>query len=148
MRILDWNSLSGAQQSETLRRPALKDAAAVSAAARDIIARVRRDGDAALLALTQQFDGVRLESLAVTKHEFAAAEGVVTAEQHAAIERAIDNVRRFHAAQASPPLHLETSPGVVCERFSVPIGAVGLYVPARSAPLPSTALMLAVPAAL
>ncbi len=57
-------------------------------------------------------------------------------------------MRRFHAAQVSPPLRVETSPGVICERFSVPIRAVGLYVPAGSAPLPSTALMLAVPAAL
>ena len=148
MRILDWNSSSIAEQCEALRRPALRDAAVVSAAARDIIERVRREGDAALLALTQQFDGVRIEALAVTKQEFAAAERAVTAEQHMAIERAIDNVRRFHAAQASPPLRVETSPGVICERFSVPIRAVGLYVPAGSAPLPSTAIMLAIPAAL
>jgi histidinol dehydrogenase len=148
MRILDWNSLSRVQQREALRRPALKDAAGVSAVARDIIERVRTEGDAALLALTQQFDGVRIESLAVTKQEFAVAERAVTVEQHAAIEHAIDNVRRFHAAQASPPLRVETSPGVICERFSVPIRAVGLYVPAGSAPLPSTAIMLAVPAAL
>jgi histidinol dehydrogenase len=148
MRILDWNSLSRAQQSAALQRPALADAARVSAATRDIVERVRRDGDAALLALTEQFDGVRLEALAVTTREFAAAERVLTAEQHAAIERAIDNVRRFHAAQTTLPLRVETSPGVICERFSVPIRAVGLYVPAGSAPLPSTAIMLAVPAAL
>jgi histidinol dehydrogenase len=148
MRILDWNSSSSAQRREALQRPALKDAAGVNAAARDIIERVRREGDAALLALTQQFDGVRLEALAVTKQEFAAAERALTSDQHGAIDRAIDNVRRFHAAQASPPLRVETAPGVICERFSVPIRAVGLYVPAGSAPLPSTAIMLAVPAAL
>jgi histidinol dehydrogenase len=148
MRILDWNSSSGAERSEALRRPALKDAADVSAAARAIVERVRRDGDAALFAFTQQFDGVRLESLAVTKQEFTAAERALTAQQHAAIERAIANVRCFHAAQAAPPLRVETSAGVICERLSVPIRAVGLYVPAGSAPLPSTAIMLAVPAAL
>jgi histidinol dehydrogenase len=148
MRILDWNSLSSTQQNAALQRPALEDAAGVNAAARDIIDRVRRDGDAALLALTQQFDGVHLAALAVTTPEFAAAERALTVEQHAAIERAIENVRRFHAAQTSPPLRVETSPGVICERFSVPIRAVGLYVPAGSAPLPSTAIMLAVPAAL
>jgi histidinol dehydrogenase len=148
MRILDWNSLSRAAQYEALQRPALKDAAGVNAAARDIIDRVRRDGDAALLALTQQFDGVHLAALAVTPAEFDAAERALNPEQHAAIERAIENVRRFHAAQSSPPLRVETSPGVICERFSVPIRAVGLYVPAGSAPLPSTAIMLAVPAAL
>jgi histidinol dehydrogenase len=148
MRILDWNSSSKAQQSAALQRPALRDAARVNAATRAIIERVRREGDAALFALTQQFDRVDLEALAVTAAEFAAAERALGSEQHAAIERAIGNVRRFHAAQVAPPLRVETSPGVLCERFSVPIRAVGLYVPAGSAPLPSTAIMLAVPAAL
>jgi len=72
----------------------------------------------------------------------------LNAVQSAAIERAISNVRQFHAAQGSAPLRVETAPGVVCERFSVPIRAVGLYVPAGVAPLPSTAIMLAVPAAI
>jgi histidinol dehydrogenase len=148
MRILDWNASSSAERNAALQRPALQESAKVFAAARDIVDRVRREGDAALFALTQQFDGARLEALEVTAEEFAAAERAVTAEQHAAIERAIDNVRRFHAAQLAPPLRVQTSPGVICERFSVPIRAVGLYVPAGSAPLPSTAVMLAVPAAL
>ncbi|MEO7206983.1 MAG: histidinol dehydrogenase [Steroidobacteraceae bacterium] len=148
MRILDWNSSSSTERCAALQRPALADAARISASTRDIVERVRREGDAALRAFTEQFDGVRLETLAVTTAEFAAAERAVTAKQHAAIERAIDNVRRFHAAQATLPLRVETSPGVICERFSVPIRAVGLYVPAGSAPLPSTAIMLAVPAAL
>jgi histidinol dehydrogenase len=148
MRILDWNSLSSAQRRETLQRPAMADAEHVTAAARDIIDRVRREGDAGLRALTEQFDGVRLDALQVTPQEFAHADGAITAGQHAAIERAIDNIRRFHAAQAPPELRLETSPGVICERLSVPIRAVGLYVPAGSAPLPSTAMMLAVPATL
>ena len=148
MRILDWNCLSGAQRREALQRPAADDTARIMAAARDIIERVRREGDAGLLALTAQFDGVRLEALQVTRQEFADADRAITAEQHAAIERAIDNIRRFHAAQLPPALRLETSPGVICERLSVPIRAVGLYVPAGSAPLPSTAMMLAVPATL
>jgi histidinol dehydrogenase len=148
MRILDWNSSSSAEQNAALQRPALKDAVRIDATVRAIVERVRREGDAALFALTQQFDGARLEALAVTTQEFAAAERALTAEQHAAIERAIGNVRAFHAAQLTPPLRVETSPGVICERISVPIRAVGLYVPAGSAPLPSTAIMLAVPATL
>jgi histidinol dehydrogenase len=54
-------------------------------------------------------------------------------------------VRAFHAAQGAPALRVETAPGVICERISVPVRAVGLYVPAGSAPLPSTAIMLASP---
>jgi histidinol dehydrogenase len=131
-----------------LQRPAQRDAADVAAAAQNIIDTVRRGGDAAVLALTEKFDGIRLESMSVTAQEFSDAERALNPGQIAAIERAISNVRRFHAAQGAPPLRVETAPGVVCERISVPIRAVGLYVPAGSAPLPSTAIMLAVPAAI
>jgi histidinol dehydrogenase len=146
MRILDWKSLSAAQRGDALKRPAQRDAARVTATARDIIERVRGEGDAALLALTEQFDAVRLSKLQVTPEEFEDAAGELNAEQNAAIERAISTVHRFHAAQMPAPLRVETAPGVLCERLSVPIRAVGLYVPAGSAPLPSTAIMLAVPA--
>ncbi len=148
MRILDWNTLSAAQQREALSRPAQSDVARVAATAQDIIDRVRRDGDAAVKALTEQFDGVRLEALEVTAREFAEAESALNAGQIAAIERAIGTVHSFHAAQMPAPLRVETAPGVRCERISVPIRAVGLYVPAGSAPLPSTAIMLGVPASI
>src|ERR1700723_4083994 len=148
MRILDWKSLSAAQRADALKRPAQRDAARITATAQDIIERVRGEGDAALLALTEQFDAVRLGELQVTPQEFEDAAGELNAEQNAAIERAISTIHRFHAAQMPAPLRVETAPGVRCERISVPIRAVGLYVPAGSAPLPSTAIMLAVPAVL
>jgi histidinol dehydrogenase len=148
MRMLDWNSLSALQRREALDRPAQRDAARVDATARGIIERVRRDGDAAVMALTEELDGVRLEALQVTEQEFAAAERELTAAQHAAIDRAITTIHRFHAAQMPAPLRVETAPGVQCERISVPIRAVGLYVPAGSAPLPSTAMMLGIPASI
>jgi len=146
MRILDWKSLSAVQRRDALKRPAQRDAARVTATAQDIIDRVRREGDAAVLALTEQFDGVRLAALQVTATEFEEAELKLNAQQNAAIERAISTIHRFHAAQMPAPLRVETAPGVQCERISVPIRAVGLYVPAGVAPLPSTAIMLAVPA--
>jgi histidinol dehydrogenase len=148
MHILDWKSLSAAQREQALRRPAQRDAAAVKDAAQQIVDAVRREGDAAVLALTERLDEVRLASMQVTPQEWSDAERALNADQIAAIERAISNVRRFHAAQGAPPLRVQTAPGVVCERISVPIRAVGLYVPAGSAPLPSTAIMLAVPAAI
>ncbi|MDE2305749.1 MAG: histidinol dehydrogenase [Gammaproteobacteria bacterium] len=148
MRILTWNSLAPEQRTDALRRPALRGAAELERAVAEIVEAVRRGGDAALRDLGARFDGVRLEEFAVTAAEFAAAEGALDREQHAAIDVAIDAVRRFHAAEVQPPIRVETLPGVICERYSVPIGAVGLYVPAGSAPLPSTAIMLAVPAAL
>ncbi len=148
MRVLDWKSLAVAQRLDALRRPAQRDAERVTIATRQIIDEVRRNGDAALVEFTQSFDGVRLEELAVSAREMAAAERSLSAAQHAALEAAIAAVHKFHAAQGPAPLRIETSPGVLCERISVPVRAVGLYVPAGSAPLPSTAIMLAVPAAI
>ena len=89
MRILDWKSLTAAERHEALQRPAQRDAAAVQAGAQGIIDAVRREGDAAVLALTEKFDEVRLASMRVTPQEFDAAERALNADQHAAIERAI-----------------------------------------------------------
>jgi histidinol dehydrogenase len=148
MRILEWKSLSTAERLAALRRPAQRDAERIAHEAKQIIDAVRRDGDAALADLSLRFDGVRMTEFAVSAQEFANAERALSAAQHAALETAIETVRKFHAAQLPAPLRVETAPGVVCERIAVPVRAVGLYVPAGSAPLPSTALMLAVPAAI
>ena len=91
---------------------------------------------------------MQLAELRVPVAEFDAAEQRLTAAETAALQTAIANVRAFHAAQLAQPLSLEVMPGVRCERVLRPIPAVGLYVPAGSAPLPSTVIMLAVPAAL
>jgi len=129
-----------------LRRPAQADADGLHRRVREIINEVRTRGDQALFEFTERFDGVTLKSLEADAAEFAAAEKAINAEQRAALERAIGNVRRFHEAQLGNPLRIETSPGVICERHFRAIDAVGLYVPAGVAPLPSAAIMLAVPA--
>jgi histidinol dehydrogenase len=148
LRVLDWTTLSTDERHAALERPAQRHAERVAREAADIVEAVRRGGDAALLELTERFDGVRLGSLEVSEAEFEAAERSLSAAQHRALEVAIGTVRTFHAAQSPAPLSIETAPGVRCERLSVPVRAVGLYVPAGSAPLPSTAVMLAVPAAI
>jgi histidinol dehydrogenase len=144
--ILDWSSLDEAGRAAVLRRPAQRDAAGLLVRARRIVDDVRARGDDALREYTARLDGVQLESFAVSEQEFAAAASALTPPQRAALELAIDNVTRFHELQTVPALRVETAPGVVCERLTVAIEAVGLYVPAGTAPLPSTALMLAVPA--
>ena len=146
MPILEWQSLTAVQRTQALSRPTQRTRAEVISATRDIIAEVRAGGDTALLELTRHFDGADLDQLAVSEPEFATARAKLTDEARLSLERAIDNVRRFHAAQVTAPLSVETAPGVLCEQRVVPIRAVGLYVPAGRAPLPSTALMLAVPA--
>ena len=145
-QILRWSQLPSAERSAALRRPAQNDAEALLARVREIVGDVRARGDAAVLEYTRRFDCPTLETLEVQPDEFALAERALNAEQVKAIDRAIANVRRFHEAQVAEPLIVSTSPGVVCERHYRAIDAVGLYVPAGVAPLPSTAVMLAVPA--
>lgn len=146
LQIVDWSSLSDKERAQALKRPAQKDSAKLFEAVRSILEAVRARGDQALREFTQRFDGVSLDSLAVEQAEFTAAERALTSEQIAALERAIDNVQRFHEAQKPTPIRMEVSRGVVCEQVYRPIEAVGLYVPAGTAPLPSAAIMLAVPA--
>ncbi|HVY83374.1 MAG TPA: histidinol dehydrogenase, partial [Steroidobacteraceae bacterium] len=148
MRVIDWNTLDGPGRRAALARPAQELRADIVNSAREIVETVRREGDAALRAYTKRFDRVQLEELAVTPAELKAARSALRPEQIAALERAVENVRAFHAAQLPGTLSLETMPGVTCERLIRPIPAVGLYVPAGSAPLPSAVVMLAVPAQL
>jgi histidinol dehydrogenase len=144
--ILNWTELSADQRRDALRRPAQDNADEVTAKVKGIIADVRTRGDAALIELTERFDRAKLTSLRVSDEEFALAERSLNSTQHRALERAIANVQKFHEAQRPEPLRVETSPGVVCERYYRAIEAVGLYVPAGTAPLPSAAIMSAVPA--
>jgi histidinol dehydrogenase len=144
--VLVWSRLSQAERREALQRPTQRGGEELLGRVRKIIDEVRHGGDAILKRYTRDFDGADLAELAVSPAEFAAAEGRLSAEQRAALDRAIDNVSRFHEAQVTQPLIVETSPGVVCERHTRPIDAVGLYVPAGTAPLPSAAIMLAIPA--
>jgi histidinol dehydrogenase len=148
MRVLDWNELDAEGRRAALARPELDARADVLNSVREIVATVRRDGDAALRAYTKRFDGVEIEDIAVSPAEFAAARKALQPVQIAALERAVENVRAFHKAQLPGALSLETMPGVLCERLIRAIPSVGLYVPAGSAPLPSAVVMLAVPAQL
>ncbi len=146
MRILHWNALNESERRAALERPVQQARADIEALVREIIAAVRVRGDAALREYTRRFDQTELETLRVSASEFAAAHSALDAEQRAALERAIENVERFHRTQDLSSVSLETVPGVRCERIYRPIEAVGLYVPAGSAPLPSAVVMLAVPA--
>lgn len=147
-RLIDWSALTTERRREVLRRPAQDNAVELMQKTQAIIDDVRARGDAALFDMTQRFDGAALKALQVSDAEFAAADTMLSQQQRAALARAIANVRRFHEAQLSAPLRVDMSPGVVCERHYRAIDAVGLYVPAGTAPLPSTAIMLAVPASI
>lgn len=112
-----------------------------------IIKQVQKDGDKALVELTAKFDGVSLQ-LPVLRAPFPAELMEITDDMKDAIDLSISNIEKFHRAQLPKEevLTVETSPGVFCSRFAKPIENVGLYVPGGTAVLPSTAMMLGVPA--
>lgn len=148
MRRLDWNALDADAQAAALRRPSQVTAAETGAAVSRLIEAVRARGDDELRALTRRFDGVELAALQVSADEIAAAPAQLSPALRTAIDDAAARIETFHAAGMTRPYAVDTAPGVRCERMLRPIPRVGLYVPAGSAPLPSTALMLGVPARL
>jgi histidinol dehydrogenase len=146
LRQIDWSGLDESERAAALSRPAVRSGEKIGPQVEAIIAAVREEGDAALERFTGQFDGVTVDSLRVGKRELDLAETMVSDDAKRAMQVAITNVSKFQSAQLNGPVRVETTPGVVCQRITRPIQSVGLYVPAGSAPLPSTAIMLAVPA--
>ncbi|MGH8250543.1 MAG: histidinol dehydrogenase [Steroidobacteraceae bacterium] len=146
LEVSNWMRLNEKCRRRLLLRPARRHAEQRVEEARGILRQVRKGGDAALMELTVRLDGVRLESPEVAADEIDAADAAVPAADRAALDAAIATVGAFHKAQQRPPVSLQTSPGVFCRQVELPVGAVGLYVPAGSSPLPSTAIMLAEPA--
>ena len=148
MTHVDWNALDEAAQAQLLTRPTRALAAGVRGRVEEVMADVAARGDVALRVLTEHYDGVRLDSFEVDEAERRAAFDAIGPELRAAIDEAASRIDAFHRAGMPQAYALDTAPGVRCERILRPISPVGLYVPAGSAPLPSTALMLAIPAQL
>ncbi len=146
--IIDWQELSAQQQTDALARPAIADNALLSTQVANILSQVKKQGDKSLFSLTEQFDGVALTTLTVTAEQVAQAKLTLTEKRLKAINTAYRQIKRFHSAQTPKDIFVETCPGVRCTLKTEAIESVGLYIPAGSAPLPSTVLMLGVPAQL
>jgi histidinol dehydrogenase len=120
----------------------------LEATVRSILDTVKQDKDISLSYYSKKFDGVEIENLKVTSEEIEFSSKLVPDELKKAIEIARSNLEKFHSAQIHEEPSVETSKGVVCQRKSVGIEKVGLYIPGGSAPLFSTVLMLGIPAKL
>ncbi|HET8819871.1 MAG TPA: histidinol dehydrogenase [Xanthomonadaceae bacterium] len=152
MPRVDWAGLDAAARARVLARPRPRGGQDLGADVAAILQAVRREGDAALHRFAQRFDGIDGAALAsgpaMGPHAFAAARERVDPALAGAIARAAARIEAFHRATMAGVVTIETAPGVVCERILRPLRRVGLYVPAGSAPLPSSVLMLALPARL
>ncbi|KAH7079934.1 histidine biosynthesis trifunctional protein [Paraphoma chrysanthemicola] len=130
-----------------LQRPSQKSTQQIIGICLPIIEAVKTRGDAALLEYTHKFEKATSLTSPVLRAPFPPELMQLAPETASAIDISFENIRKFHAAQKEDkPLRVETMPGVVCSRFARPIERVGLYVPGGTAVLPSTALMLGVPA--
>lgn len=143
-----WNALDESRRASVLERLAAPADPALEARVKDIMEQVRAGGDRALRELEAELDGVGLDEIEAGESEIAEAGDLLSGQQRDAIHAALANIRACHAAQKPADSRTEPVPGVVCEQRYRPIEAVGLYVPAGAAPLPSTAMMLAAPAQL
>jgi histidinol dehydrogenase len=148
VKRIEWAKLSSSEKSEALSRPALSQKPELSAQVSALIKHVREKGDTALRELTQKFDRVLVQNFEVSQEEFEHAESSVSPELRSAMARAFEQIWKFHECQRRENYTIETSPGILCERRFSPIEKVGLYVPGGSATLPSTLLMIGVPALL
>ncbi len=146
--VLDWAELTPTQRDATLRRPVQQAGAEFATRVASIIDDVRARGDRAVRELGETLDGAELETFEIDAAEFEQADAAICAELKKAIDEASARIETFHRAGMPQPLRVETARGVVCEKLPRAIARVGLYVPAGSAPLPSTALMLGIPARL
>ncbi len=112
----------------------------------EILDQVKSEGDRALKKLAQKFDKDSPDELVLGEDVIALAAGKLDRMACRALEIAFSNIYSFHSVQTKKERKVETMPGVVCWREMRPIEKVGLYVPGGSAVLPSTLLMLSVPA--
>ena len=144
MKHFTYHTLSDMERQELCRRPKM-DFESVMEQIGPIIRDVKEKGDPAVNEWTATFDGVPPERLVVDPAETEVKLDRATRE---AIDTAYENIYRFHKSQLPPPLEVETMPGVRCMRITRPIERVGLYVPGGTAVLPSTLMMLGIPASL
>ncbi|WP_293298088.1 histidinol dehydrogenase [Pedobacter sp. UBA4863] len=145
MKIYNFKDLTKQQIKELCSR-SISDDNLVKSRTEEIINNVKSNGDNALLSYTNQFDNITLSSLFIGKEELAELAKQIPAEVKTAIDTAYQNIYTFHASQLKTENSVETMPGVVCWRENRAIDRVGLYIPGGTAVLPSTFLMLGIPA--
>ncbi len=146
MTPIDWQQCDEQQQKALLMRPAISASASISEVVRDVLTKVKEEGDDALREFSARFDKAQVENLRVTPEEMQAASDRLSDNLKQAMAVAVGNIETFHNAQILPAVDIETQPGVRCQQITRPVQSVGLYIPGGSAPLFSTVLMLATPA--
>lgn len=142
MKTYTYNQLSDSEIKDLCRRPKM-DFGSVFGQVQPILDEVESNGDQAIRKFTQKFDGVDPDPLVVDPNDITIN---LPDEIISALDRAMHNISKFHQRQISDDIEVETQTGVDCRRVAKPIERVGVYIPGGTAPLPSTAMMLCIPA--
>ena len=147
MKIYSENKLTKEERLKLLRRPSTlrSDTGHI---VQEVCLTIKQRGDEAVREYNRKFDKAEVQELSVSAEEFELANKSITSKFLTALNIAIKNIRTFHESQLNKTQRITTMEGIVCWREVRPIERVGLYVPAGSAPLPSTVLMLGIPAVL
>src|SRR5688572_6402572 len=148
LHVADWSAASPAERETLLARPRRAAIADIDDAVQEIARRVREGGNDVVAQLTRDHTGAQFESVEVSSGEIEVGAASLPPADRLALDTAIANVTRYHEAERHSPVAIETAAGVLCEQVVRAIETVGLYVPGGATPLPSTAIMLAVPARL
>ncbi|MBM7420021.1 MULTISPECIES: histidinol dehydrogenase [Chryseobacterium] len=133
--------------SELVKRPVLKRKE-LTELITDIFDEVQKNGDQALIAFNKKFDWAEVENIQVSEEEIENSENLISEELKLAIQKAKENITKFHVSQTSEIQKIETTKGVICWRENRAVEKVGIYIPGGTAPLFSTVLMLVIPAQL
>lgn len=145
---IDWQQCSEEQRRDLLTRPAISASDRITESVSEILSRVRNEGDSALREYCAKFDKTDVADIRVTAQQIEDASARLGEDVKQAMAHAVRNITTFHEAQKLAVVDIETQPGVRCQQLTRPIQSVGLYIPGGSAPLVSTVLMLATPAAI
>ncbi len=145
MKTYKLNNLTGEQIAALTKRPAI-NYEKIFSVVRPILKDIKQNGIAAAIKYAEKLDGFKGVNIKVAEDEFNEAEKKLAPEIKNAIETAASNIKKFHSVQFPKPYKIETMPGVFCSREYRAIESAGLYIPGGSAVLPSTLLMLAIPA--
>lgn len=114
--------------------------------AEDVFNDILITGDIAVSKYSQQFDKIEYNSSSLDITVIRDAENTVPVSLKESIQKACQNIYKFHSSQVEAIVKIETTEGLTCWRESRPIDKVGIYIPGGSAPLFSTVLMLGIPA--
>lgn len=142
-----YSNLSKNEWSALIKRPT-NSIAELECTVKEIFKEVEKKGDIAIEKYTSFFDGITLSDFRVSNTEIEEANNLVSKELKQTIQVAKSNIEKFHAAQKTSKIEIETMKGVLCWQEKRPIQKVGLYIPGGTAPLFSTVLMLVIPAKL